>query len=115
MKLLKSFQEIDFFYCNTRCKGNFSFLSLFKGENRFFPSFYSLTMLYSTLIIVGLLFVQANAHVIDKRQQKDAVKTSKLPKLKPLAWGDVNFIHSTDTHGNKRKKKKHKLHIVTWT
>ncbi|KAG1494835.1 hypothetical protein G6F46_008057 [Rhizopus delemar] len=56
-------------------------------------------MLYSTLIIVGLLFIQANAHVIDKRQQKDAVNTSKLPKLKPLAWGDVNFIHSTDTHG----------------
>jgi 2',3'-cyclic-nucleotide 2'-phosphodiesterase (5'-nucleotidase family) len=22
-----------------------------------------------------------------------------LPPLKPLAWGDVNFIHTTDTHG----------------
>lgn len=37
---------------------------------------------------------------IDKRQQKDAVKTPFIPNLRPLVWGDVNFIHTTDTHGN---------------
>ncbi|KAL0145449.1 vacuolar protein [Mucor lusitanicus] len=36
---------------------------------------------------------------IDKRQQKDAVKTPFIPNLRPLVWGDVNFIHTTDTHG----------------
>jgi hypothetical protein len=56
-------------------------------------------MLCSTLITAGLLFIQANGHIINKRQQKDAVNTPNLPELKPLVWGDVNFIHSTDTHG----------------
>lgn len=56
-------------------------------------------MLYSTLITAGLLFIQANGHSINKRQQRDAVNTPDLPELKPLVWGDVNFIHSTDTHG----------------
>ncbi|KAG1453948.1 hypothetical protein G6F56_007440 [Rhizopus delemar] len=63
---------------------------------------------------VGLLISQINGHVVDKRQQKDAVQTSKLAKLRPLVWGDVNFIHSTDTHGwlEKAKKLKKDLFIV---
>ncbi|CAO3675668.1 unnamed protein product [Rhizopus microsporus] len=57
-------------------------------------------MLYSTLIAAGLLLSHSvSGHVIDKRQQKDAVKSPELPPLRPLVWGDVNFIHTTDTHG----------------
>jgi 2',3'-cyclic-nucleotide 2'-phosphodiesterase (5'-nucleotidase family) len=53
-------------------------------------------------VLVGaLVVIQAtSAHVvIQKRVQPDAVKSFALPPLKPLAWGDVNFIHTTDTHG----------------
>ncbi|KAG1444367.1 hypothetical protein G6F56_010330 [Rhizopus delemar] len=55
-------------------------------------------MLYSALVAAGLFLTQINGHVI-KRQQEDAVSTPTLPELSPLVWGDVNFIHSTDTHG----------------
>lgn len=57
-------------------------------------------MLYFILVIAGLLLSHSvNGHAIDKRQQKDAVKSPELPPLRPLVWGDVNFIHTTDTHG----------------
>ena len=59
----------------------------------------------SKLSLCGLLGVfaivnTADGLYIDKRQQKDAVKTPFISSLRPLVWGDVNFIHTTDTHGN---------------
>ncbi|KAI8645414.1 Metallo-dependent phosphatase-like protein [Parasitella parasitica] len=51
-------------------------------------------------LIVSISIVDAvHGLYIDKRQQKDAAKTPPLPHLRPLIWGDVNFIHTTDTHG----------------
>jgi len=33
-----------------------------------------------------------------RRMQPDAVNTTTQPKA-PLAWGQLNFLHTTDTHG----------------
>lgn len=56
----------------------------------------------SFCVLLGIFTViyVADGLYIDKRQQKDAVKTPFIPNLRPLVWGDVNFIHTTDTHGN---------------
>lgn len=48
--------------------------------------------------LVAIYAVSAQA-IIQKRIQPDAVNSPALPPLNPLAWGDVNFIHTTDTHG----------------
>jgi 2',3'-cyclic-nucleotide 2'-phosphodiesterase (5'-nucleotidase family) len=33
-----------------------------------------------------------------RRMQPDAVNTTSQPRA-PLAWGQLNFLHTTDTHG----------------
>jgi len=33
-----------------------------------------------------------------RRMQPDAVNTTSQPRA-PLAWGQLNFMHTTDTHG----------------
>jgi 2',3'-cyclic-nucleotide 2'-phosphodiesterase (5'-nucleotidase family) len=48
--------------------------------------------------LVAIQIVSARVD-IQKRIQPDAVKSPALPPLKPLPWGDVNFLHTTDTHG----------------
>jgi 2',3'-cyclic-nucleotide 2'-phosphodiesterase (5'-nucleotidase family) len=35
-----------------------------------------------------------------RRMQPDAQNTTLLPRG-PLAWGQLNFLHTTDTHGCK--------------
>jgi 2',3'-cyclic-nucleotide 2'-phosphodiesterase (5'-nucleotidase family) len=46
-----------------------------------------------------ITFIGVDCYVI-KRQQNDAISNiSIITPLRPLAWGDVNFIHTTDTHG----------------
>lgn len=57
----------------------------------------------SSLLTLGALSLVVNAHPLTRRQQPEAVNTPKLD-LEPLAWGDVNFIQTTDTHGKKGKK-----------
>ncbi|KAI8979381.1 Metallo-dependent phosphatase-like protein [Mycotypha africana] len=54
------------------------------------------------LLLLGTLIPLNDAfhvHQIDKRQQKDAIATPEIPPLRPLPWGDVNFLHTTDSHG----------------
>ncbi|CDS10063.1 hypothetical protein LRAMOSA02740 [Lichtheimia ramosa] len=52
----------------------------------------------SSLLTLGALSLVVNAHPLTRRQQPEAVNTPQLD-LEPLAWGDVNFIQTTDTHG----------------
>ncbi|CEP08451.1 hypothetical protein [Parasitella parasitica] len=55
---------------------------------------------YLCALIVGFYIVDTvHGLYIHKRQQKDASKTPSIPHLRQLLWGDVNFIHTTDTHG----------------
>lgn len=37
-------------------------------------------------------------HVHTKRMQPDATASSSWPAA-PLEWGDINFLHTTDSHG----------------
>ena len=55
---------------------------------------------FTPLAISTLLTLQTvYAHpLLGKREQPGVPETPKL-ELKPLKWGDVNFIHTTDTHG----------------
>lgn len=56
------------------------------------------------VLFVGIFIIDTTHGLyIDKRQQKDAIKTPYISNLRPLIWGDVNFIHTTDTHGNKNR------------
>lgn len=57
----------------------------------------------SSLLTLGALSLVVNAHPLTRRQQPEAVNTPQLD-LEPLAWGDVNFIQTTDTHGKKGEK-----------
>ncbi|KAI9278393.1 Metallo-dependent phosphatase-like protein [Phascolomyces articulosus] len=50
-------------------------------------------LLSSTTITSGVI-----GHPLTKREQPNIPETPDL-KLNPLEWGDVNFIHTTDTHG----------------
>ena len=52
----------------------------------------------SSFLTVGAFSLAVSAHPFTRRQQPEAVDTPKLD-LDPLAWGDVNFIQTTDTHG----------------
>lgn len=58
-------------------------------------------------IVVTAAFVitlkSLDCHVIglSRRQQNDAIATPAFPPLRPLPWGQVNFIHTTDNHGKK--------------
>ena len=55
-------------------------------------------------LFIGIFIIDTTQGLyIDKRQQKDAIKTPYISNLRPLVWGDVNFIHTTDTHGNNNK------------
>lgn len=72
------------------------FFSLFQRTEMRATNKLSLCGLLGVFAIVNT----ADGLYIDKRQQKDAVKTPFISNLRPLVWGDVNFIHTTDTHGN---------------
>ncbi|KAI7870933.1 Ser/Thr protein phosphatase family protein [Spinellus fusiger] len=52
-------------------------------------------LLLSTLASTALCH---GGHSFKKREQPGVPKTPALD-LEPLNWGDVNFIHTTDTHG----------------
>ncbi|KAI8386932.1 Metallo-dependent phosphatase-like protein [Blakeslea trispora] len=57
-------------------------------------------MIRAASLVVSILCLQSVlAHGLEKRQQKDAVATPNTNGIRPLVWGDVNFIHTTDTHG----------------
>lgn len=38
------------------------------------------------------------AHVPVRRMQPGATSSTSWPTV-PLEWGDINFLHTTDTHG----------------
>lgn len=52
-------------------------------------------------VAATLLSTLARAHPADfsKREQPGVPETPKLNNLRPLEWGDINFIHTTDIHG----------------
>ena len=50
----------------------------------------------ATLLLTTI--VNGHPFSLEKREQSGVPATPDL-KLKPLDWGDVNFIHTTDTHG----------------
>ena len=57
-------------------------------------------MVRSVPLIISILGLQSVlGHTFERRQQKDAVVTPGTQGIRPLVWGDVNFIHTTDTHG----------------
>ncbi|KAI9029778.1 nucleoside phosphatase family-domain-containing protein [Phycomyces nitens] len=58
-------------------------------------------MLINRFLLLSALAGTVLAHTsgnVQKREQPGVPKTPKLD-LNPLHWGDVNFIHTTDTHG----------------
>ena len=40
----------------------------------------------------------SNSPTVSPRQQKEAMNPTEVPQ-RPLSWGNVNFIHTSDTHG----------------
>jgi 2',3'-cyclic-nucleotide 2'-phosphodiesterase (5'-nucleotidase family) len=56
-----------------------------------------LTFIVATFIVA---FTGLDCHLIGlRRQQNDAISTPSSPPLRPLPWGEINFIHTTDNHG----------------
>ncbi|KAG0054400.1 hypothetical protein BGZ83_011300 [Gryganskiella cystojenkinii] len=57
-------------------------------------------MRFLALLPVLALVVAAHPHAehVEKRAQPGAPQPTPVD-LRPLTWGDVNFIHTTDTHG----------------
>ncbi|OZJ06887.1 hypothetical protein BZG36_00238 [Bifiguratus adelaidae] len=54
-------------------------------------------MLFSAIVAFACASL-TSAAPLEKRQQP-GVPTTPTLDLRPLHWGDVNFIHTTDTHG----------------
>jgi len=48
-----------------------------------------------------------------RRMQPDAQNASSLPRA-PLAWGQLNFLHTTDTHGFLEGHLKEKNYGADW-
>lgn len=56
-----------------------------------FSSYY---MLFSTLVTFLLFFISPSVYAV----QPTAPKPIEAP-LRDLKWGQLNFLHTTDTHG----------------
>lgn len=54
---------------------------------------------YITTFVIAFNSVACHVIGLGKRQQDDAIATPGITELRPLPWGKVNFIHTTDTHG----------------
>lgn len=66
-----------------------------------FPSLYSAVMWLALLVLAcGCLTCDFRNHPKDiiRRMQPDARNATSGPRG-PLEWGQLNFIHTTDTHG----------------
>ncbi|QRW02858.1 vacuolar protein [Ceratobasidium sp. AG-Ba] len=50
------------------------------------------------LVPVVLACAEHVGHVHERRMQPDATASSSWPSA-PLQWGDINFLHTTDSHG----------------
>lgn len=49
----------------------------------------------------------------DKNVYENATPWPKSVPSRPLVWGDVNFIHTTDTHGTRNHRATLSDHLLT--
>ena len=69
----------------------------------FLPSHFFILSMLIYLAFLTLFFAHVYSYPLSssliKREQPDAPPTPGID-LNPLEWGDLNFIHTTDIHGN---------------
>jgi hypothetical protein len=78
-----------FLKCPTRAA------NIFPGHFNFFTMF---SLAAACLLPIVLACGGDHGHSRAKRMQPGATPSSSWPSA-PLEWGDINFLHTTDSHG----------------